>query len=326
MNKISIIIPVYNSELYLNACIDSILGQTYQNFEIILVDDGSTDRSPCLCDQYAEQDERVRVIHQDNQGVSAARNNGLNLATGDLVSFIDSDDTLDEDMYELLVKLFEEKRADITHCGYKHIVGDEIRLVHDTHEVIVQQRDEALRCLVGGQLFAGGLWNKLYKRTLIEDLKFRVDLKNNEDILFNFELFCKAKTSVFADYAKYNYIAHKNSSACFMTPNEKKIQDSCQVNQYIYQKLSGSLLKQIAGERYVRSLSIYYRFCVRNDKVKAKKIADEIWKIFKSGNISGNNMKITAVLIHICPWIYIASYSVYNRIRKPNWEVKKVGR
>lgn len=321
MNKISVIIPVYNSEKFLDACIASIVKQTYQNFEIILVDDGSTDDSPSLCDQYAAQDKRIKVIHQDNQGVSAARNNGLDLATGDLVSFIDSDDTLDEDMYELLVKLFEENHADITHCGYKHIVGDEVRLVHDTHEIIVQQHDEALRCLVGGQLFAGGLWNKLYKRTLIGNLKFRVDLKNNEDILFNFELFRKAKTSVFADYAKYNYIAHINSSACFVTPNEKKIQDSCQVNRYIYQELRGSLLKQIAGERYVRSLSIYYRLCMKNSKVEAKKIADEIWKIFKSGNICGNNMKITAVLIHICPWIYRFSYSVYNRIRKPNWEV-----
>lgn len=145
MNKISVIIPVYNSEKFLDACIDSIVKQTYQNFEIILVDDGSTDDSPSLCDQYAAQDKRIKVIHQDNQGVSAARNNGLDLATGDLVSFIDSDDTLDEDMYELLVKLFEENSADITHCGYKHLVGDEVRLVHDTHEIIVQQHDEALR-------------------------------------------------------------------------------------------------------------------------------------------------------------------------------------
>lgn len=323
MNKISIIIPVYNSERYLNACLDSILGQTYQNFEIILVDDGSTDNSPVLCDQYMALDKRIRVIHQDNKGVSIARNNGLDLATGDLISFIDSDDTLDEDMYELLVKLFEENHADIAHCGYKHIVGEEVRLVHDTHKVIVQQRDEALRCLVGGQLFAGGLWNKLYKRTLIGNLKFRVDLKDNEDILFNFELFCKAKTSVFADYAKYNYIAHINSSACFVIPDEKKIRDSCQVNQYIYQELRGSLLKQIAGERYVRSLSTYYRLCMKNSEDKAKKIADEIWGIFKSGNICGNNMKITAVLIHICPRIYLTSYSIYNRIRKPNWEVEK---
>ena len=319
--KISVIVAIHDSEQYLPACVDSIRGQTYQNLEIILVDDGSTDSSSSLCDQYVVLDERIRVIHQDNQGVSAARNIGLEVATGDLISFIDSDDTLDEDMYELLVKLLEENHADIAHCGYKHIVGDEVRLVHDTQDIIVQRRDEALRCLVGGQLFSGSLWNKLYRRELIGNLQFRVDLRINEDILFNFELFRKAKSSVFADYAKYNYIAHINSSACFVTSSEKKILDSCKVNQYIYQELSSSLLKKIAGERYVRSLSTYYRFCMENNKAKVKEVADEMWEIFKSGNINGNNMKMTVVLIRLCPCIYRASYSIYNRIRKPNWEV-----
>lgn len=319
--KISVVVAVYNSEQYLPECIDSIIRQTYRNLEIILVDDGSTDKSSDICDHYEKIDKRIRVIHQMNQGVSAARNCGLDLATGDLISFVDSDDTLDEDMYELLVDLIEKYHADIAHCGYKHIVGDEIRLVHDTKEVVVQEHDEALKCLVGGHLFVGSLWNKIYKKELIGDLKFRLDLKINEDILYNFELFRKADTSVFADYAKYNYIAHVNSSACFITPSEKKMQDSCEVNRHIYQELSDTPLRKIAGERYVRSLSGYYRFCIGYNRMNAKTVAAEMWKIFKNGNIEGRNMKVTVILVYFCPWLYRGVYSIYNRVRKPNWEV-----
>lgn len=319
--KISVIVAIYNSEQYLPGCIDSILRQTYQDLEIILVDDGSTDKSSDICDHYKLIDRRIQVIHQFNQGVSAARNCGLSLATGEWVSFIDSDDTLDEDMYELLVDLIEKYHADIVHCGYKHIVGDEIRLVHDTRNIVLQNRNDALKCLVGGSLFVGSLWNKIYKKDLIGDLKFRNDLKINEDILYNFELFRKAKKSVFADYAKYNYIAHVNSSACFVTPSEKKMKDSCKVNQYIYQELADTSLRKIAGERYVRSLSVYYRFCVENCKTDAKIVATKIWEIFLTGNIAGRNIKATAILIHFCPWLYRFFYSIYNRLRKPNWEV-----
>ena len=153
--KISVIVPIYNTERYLSECIDSIIRQTYRNLEIILVDDGSTDKSFTICNNYAMLDERIQVVHQANQGVSAARNNGLSRASGDLISFVDSDDTLDDDMYELLVRVIEEYNADIVHCGYKHIVGEEVRLVHDTRKIIMQDNTEALRCLVGGHLFVG---------------------------------------------------------------------------------------------------------------------------------------------------------------------------
>lgn len=321
--KISVIVPVYNTENYLSECLDSILNQTWRNIEVILINDGSTDKSGQICDTIARLDERVRVIHQNNHGVSYSRNIGLKNSSGDFVSFIDSDDTLELDMYELLIKLIDENDADIAHCGYKHILKDEVRLVHDTKCVYVQNKKEALECFVSGKLFGGGLWSKLFRRELIEGLLFREDLKINEDVLFNFEAFNRARKTVFADYAKYNYIAHFGTSAVFRTPDEKKVKDSCQVAQYIYTTLKGSSLEDMAAERYVRTLSGYYKYCMDSDPSMCKSISLDMQDIAKSVKHLGRNMTITVKLIRYCPWIYRFVVNAYSKIRKPHWEARK---
>lgn len=321
--KISVIIPVYNCESFLEACLDSVLNQTYQNFEIILVNDGSGDRSGEICDRYAARDSRIRVIHQENHGVSHARNQGLQLITGDAVSFIDSDDTLEPNMYELLVKVMQEHDADIAHCGYKHIVRDEIRLVHDTRRIIVQTSEEALECFVAGRLFGGGLWSKLFRTEVIQDLRFREDLKINEDILFNFQAFRKVNKSVFADYALYNYIAHFGTSAVFRTPSGKKIADACQVSEYIYRQLSGSALHDIAAERYIRSLRGYYQYCAKYDTSLCRSIASTMVEVASGTKNLGRNMAVTVQMIRFCPWLYRIVYGAYSKIRKPRWEARK---
>ena len=321
--KISVIVPVYNCEKYLSDCLDSLLAQTYQDFEVILIDDGSRDGSGGICDSYARKDSRIRVVHQENGGVSRARNRGLELATGDAVSFIDSDDTLEPDMYELLVNTMQEHEADIAHCGYQHIVGDEVRLVHDTKRVIPQTTWEALDCFVSGRLFGGGLWNKLFASKLIAGLKFREDLKINEDILFNFQAFRKAEKTVFADFALYHYIAHFGTSAVFRTPDEKKIQDACAVARYIYEELVGSELNDVAAERYIRTLSGYYKYCAENQPSRCRQIAAEIKTVAAGTKRLGRNMTITVLLIRYCPWMYRWVYGAYAKIRKPQWEARK---
>lgn len=321
--KISVIVPVYNTERFLVECLESILNQTWKNIEVILIDDGSTDSSGQICEQFAMQDERVQVIHQENQGVSHARNIGLKKASGDLVSFIDSDDTLELDMYELLVEIMEKNKADIVHCGYKHILNDEIRFVHNTKRIYVQNTREALECFVSGKLFGGGLWNKLFCRELIEPLSFREDLKINEDILFNFEAFCRAKKTVFADYTKYNYIARFGTSAVFATSDEKKIKDTCQVAQYIYDTLKDSELKDMAAERYVRALSGYYKYCMKNKRSDCKKISYIMQEIAAETKQLGRNMTITVKLIRYAPWLYGIVNGLYTKLRKPQWEARK---
>ena len=321
--KISVIVPVYNSEKYLVECLESILDQTWKNLEIIVIDDGSTDCSGKICDDFALRDERIKVIHQDNHGVSYSRNVGLKNSTGELISFIDSDDTLDLDMYELLIGFMNEEKADIVHCGYKHIVKDEIRFIHDTKRIYVQNTQEALECFVSGRLFGGGLWTKLFCRDLIEDLSFRENLKINEDILFNFEAFAKAKKTVFVDYAKYNYIAHFGTSAVFRTSDEKKLKDSCSVAQYMYEKLKDGELKDIAAERYIRALSGYYKFCMKSNSSECKRISNKMQEVAKNTKNLGRNMTITVKLIQFCPILYSIVNNLYTRIRKPQWEARK---
>lgn len=321
--KISVIIPVFNCVSFFNDCIESVLNQTYRDLEIILVDDGSFDGSAELCDNFAKKDKRIQVIHQSNCGVSAARNAGMKIMTGELVSFIDADDTLDLDMYEFLVSLVKKYHVDIAHCGYRHIVGDEIRLVHDTKKVYLQNNSEALSCLVGGKLFVGSLWNKLYRTDMVKELSFDENIKINEDILFNFMAFRNAGKTVFADDSKYNYIAHKTSSACFVTPDIKKASDACEVNQYIYKKALNTSYESAAVERYMRSLSIYYRTANKNSvsQKQLKKVRLTLWGLIKKHNQIGKNMVITAWLIRFFPILYVWIYGIYDKIRKPNWEV-----
>ena len=116
MKKISVIIPVYNVEKYLYRCVDSVLGQTYYNIEVILIDDGSTDSSPEICDEYQKRDKRVKVIHKKNSGAASSRNIGLSSAKGDYIAFIDSDDYIELDMYENMMKINEEYNCDIVLC------------------------------------------------------------------------------------------------------------------------------------------------------------------------------------------------------------------
>ena len=119
--KLSIIIPVFNVEEYLPKCIESVVNQTYDNLEILLINDGSTDNSGVICDNFAHKDERVKVVHKENGGLSAARNLGLSLATGHYIAFLDSDDYIDSEMYETLVDALENADADIAACGFKEI-------------------------------------------------------------------------------------------------------------------------------------------------------------------------------------------------------------
>lgn len=173
--KISVIIPVYNSEKYLPQCMDSVLAQTYGDMEIILVDDGSTDGSPAVCDGYAAKDSRVQVIHQQNGGAGAARNAGLDAATGDYIGFIDSDDYIEPDMYEKLYRAIQKTGADMSLCDFYYVWPDGRT---DTFEPMLEETIAPRR---GYELveFAPTYWryislvNRLYKREIFDTVRLR---------------------------------------------------------------------------------------------------------------------------------------------------------
>ncbi len=204
--KISVIVPVYKVEDILDRCIKSIVDQTYKNLEIILVDDGSPDNCPAICDSWAEKDSRIKVIHKENGGVSSARNAALDAATGDFIGFVDSDDWIEPDMYELLLQRTAETGKDIVVCSY-YSVGysgerHECRCIADKAVVC---KDDYFRFIVlGGD--GGYIWNRLYRADIIKEVRFDEDIWYSEDLLFNFETARNSNGAAVLDKAEYNYV------------------------------------------------------------------------------------------------------------------------
>lgn len=184
---ISVIVPVYKAEKYINQCIESIVNQTYKNLEIILIDDGSPDSCPQICDQWEFKDNRIKVIHKQNEGVSKARNSGLEVCTGDLISFVDSDDFLEENMYEKLLQLFETDHADVVACQinrYEHNSICPIKYFKYKNEY---NNINYLKSLIKREIDSAP-WNKLYTKKFISNSRF-IPNKNNEDTLWLFYRF-----------------------------------------------------------------------------------------------------------------------------------------
>lgn len=234
-DKISIIVPIYNLAPWLGRCVESILAQTCENLEVILVDDGSGDDSLAIARSFAERDSRVKVIHQENAGVTAARLRGVEEATGDWIGFVDGDDELEPQMYARLLENAHSYGADISHCGYQRLFPDGRTEYHyNSGEVHQQEHLTALRELLEERLVEPGLCSKLYKRELFRGLREKMDfsIRNNEDMLMNFYLFSGAEKSVYEDVCPYHYLFRENSAARGKL-NEHRIYDRIRVRQII---------------------------------------------------------------------------------------------
>lgn len=176
MPLISVIIPVYKVEKYLNRCVDSVLNQTFRDLEVILVDDGSPDRCPQICDAYAKKDNRVRVIHKENGGLSDARNSGIDIATGQFLAFVDSDDWLRNDIYEFAMNLQRKYQADIVEFGIRRVVN-ELEVIDEDNNVPtntyvctgIQMLPRIYQDNLGGSIVA---CNKLYAKSVFRRLRF----------------------------------------------------------------------------------------------------------------------------------------------------------
>ena len=207
---ISVVVPVYNVEKYLDKCLASICGQTYGNLEIILVDDGSRDSSGDICDRWASSDKRIKVLHTANGGLSAARNKGLDIATGSLVGFVDSDDYIDEDMYEFLYGLMRDYDTDISVCGNYFEEKGRNRNLRVLHSPCTYDREQSLRLLIQDKLLRNYVWDKLYKRELFDGLRFEKGVIF-EDIKFMFEVISRMDRIVIFDKFKYHYVQRPGS-------------------------------------------------------------------------------------------------------------------
>ncbi len=211
MKKVSVIVPVYNVKAYLNRCVQSILNQTEQNIQIILVDDGSTDGSSSLCDDLAKADNRIRVIHKENGGLSSARNCGLQNANGEFVCFIDSDDVISPYFVEHLLFLVIKYDCDISVGRY--VCFNETEPDFDTKDIDIEivEGKKAINQLFGDSYVNATIaCNKLYKRSLFDDLKYPEGLINEDEALA-YRLYYKANKVAFSSNIIYGYYMRANS-------------------------------------------------------------------------------------------------------------------
>lgn len=209
--KISVVVPVFNVEPFLDKCIDSIVKQTYKNLEIILVDDGSSDNCPQICDEWARKDERIKVVHKKNGGLSDARNAGMDIATGEYMGFVDSDDWIHKDMLYMLYNNMRINSSDISVCGVEMLWtnGTERKLLTRSGNTVLDKED-AMRAIIEESWLKQPVWNKLYKTRLIKDIKFPAG-KYHEDVFWSYQAIAKAKKVSIFDSIGYYYVQHQNS-------------------------------------------------------------------------------------------------------------------
>lgn len=276
MPELSIIVPVYKVEAYLPRCIESILAQTFRDFELILIDDGSPDRCGAICDEYAAQDERITVIHQENQGVSAARNAGLDIATGTYLGFVDSDDWIEPEMYETMISTAKEKQVDVVVCGIRYISANYDILRTDLISEGTFDRDEMLETLYGmPNLLGGGCWNKVFLRDKLKDVRFQPNVIIAEDWLYLFLAFSQCNTLIKVPHIFCNIFerpgsaTRRNDLTVYMKIIESKeillklaekysFPLSCKaVDKYLDDCLRYSLLMKESGNKSGQSVFIY---------------------------------------------------------------------
>lgn len=210
---ISVIVPVYKVEKYLDQCVQSIVNQTYTDLEIILVDDGSPDHCPAMCDEWAKKDARIKVIHKENGGVSSSRNAGLDVFKGEYVTFIDSDDYIEPNMFELISDAIREKDVDLVFIREKsvNLEGKTIYINGESPsgKILYFDRTKAEERIIENQI--NGMCDKTYKRSLIEGIRVYEGKKHGEDLLFNIQMLEKVKTVALVDEILYSYVSNEDS-------------------------------------------------------------------------------------------------------------------
>ena len=313
---VSVIIPAYNIEDYIGRCLDSVLSQTYKNFEIIVVDDGSRDHTGEILDNYAKKDRRIKVIHKENGGVSSARNKGIEAAEGDYIGFIDGDDLIESEMYKTLVDLLEEENADIAHCGYQMVFPDRVDYYHNTGKKKIQTTEEGLKDLLSGEMIEPGLVNKLYKKELIKNCRLDETVKINEDLLMNYQLFKLSQKSVYYDITPYSYMI-RSSSATGANSLIKKREDALRVLNQIKDDCINNNLLSIIYKRYIYLLmaicrdDLKDRSYIEYQKKQRKQLKKELkTDIFKS--CIPKKLKYMSLFSCYLPHIMKVIYKMYD--------------
>lgn len=319
---ISVIVPVYNVEKYLPRCVDSILAQTYTKLEIILVDDGSPDRCGEICDEYAKKDPRVQVLHQKNSGVSAARNNGIDISNGEYISFIDSDDWIEKDYFQHYIGAM---RQDVDMVVSPYVQNDEkgdVISPFNKTERAVWEQSKAIQEILSWSHVGWGPVACLYRRAKINTIRFPVDIVYGEDLAFKYAVLKQCRVVQYIPYAGYHYFSNPNS-ACNSYDVIKRIQDLSLI-EGILRNEPREIPQNFFIEQYIMRLVFYYRDNLLSenfsDKEKIRgiligKLKSNIRKIlYAQGNKL--HLRIVALMIIYLPDIILRMiFKIYSSIK-----------
>lgn len=322
LSKISIIVPIYNSELFLKKTIESILNQTYKNLEVILVNDGSTDNSLKICQYYEKLDSRIIIINQKNSGVSSARNAGLECATGDFIGFVDSDDYIDIEMFEKMLKKAVEMEADIVECGYFTVdLESGAKTKFPLKSQVISGKENCIKSYLSGLNTTNFNVNKLYKASLINGLRYP-DYKYSEDYWFNSQAFNKCKVKVTIEEPLYYYVQH-NESAVRKEFNLEERMDVIRagIDVYNFVKNSHPGLESYPAY-YICNNIINFITCewrINHDKVNyLRQLFNDYYKNIDK-NIINKRKRMKLLICKFHPLIYIFMnklIKIYNEIKK----------
>lgn len=266
---ISVIVPIYNVEKYLIKCIESIINQTYKDLEIILVDDGSTDSSGKICNEFATKDNRIKVIHKKNGGLSSARNIGLDICKGNYISFIDSDDYIELDMYEKMIKIIVNKKVDIVSCNYNHIYNNKkVAFFKVGVDELIKNKNLLYEKIFTYSNFDLVVFNKLYKATIFENIRFPVGISPAEDLNILYDIINISNKFYCLSEALYNKIERSEGLS-----HTTKIKDYLN-NVEAYEKL----LKKIQNDKTLDYNKIL-KICSDNLFIHYKHLLDKIYML-----------------------------------------------
>lgn len=318
---ISVIVPIYNVEKYLKKCIDSIIKQTYNNLEIILVDDGSTDNCAKICDEYAKKDKRIIVIHNSNQGVSASRNFALEKARGKYITFLDADDFISNNYIEVLYNMIKIKKIDLAIIGNDEQFNGTILKDNKKLKKIMSNK-ETIKNILEEKYITSVCWGKIYKRETLNNIKFDVNLKIGEDFKFIMEVLNKCKNvNIDTSQNLYHYRLNEDSVTQQDGRKEdwiKEIEISKSIIQYIEKEYPE--LTKYAIQRYIRVNITYFTKMIKEGKFNKKQEKKIFYKNVRTYivnylfNTSANlKYKFKFVLILTFPNILEKLYRLKNK-------------
>ena len=283
---ISVILPIYNVELYLKECIESVIRQSYKNLEIILVDDGSTDQSPYICDEYAKMDSRIKVIHKENGGLSDARNVGIQASSGSYIALVDSDDLIAQSFIEELYECCIKSNAMIAVCAYSKFSNeDEIIISNNQDDAQIISGRELIKQIYLGEAGAYGFvaWNKLYCRKLFDSVQYPLG-RIYEDTFTTYKLFLNSNRIVLLNKALYFYRIRPESIMSARV-SLKKIKDGvdadASVVKYFYENQDLEILPYVSSYFCKQAVLTYYKWIPKvnhAEKAEAKKYLKTVYK------------------------------------------------